>query len=86
MSLNSKGKIYHSSDQVHEESSILKGLYDAQGFIVRSIMNANDDQKLQLETEASHANLGCLEVVIVFLHLHELEELPLDPCQKLKAT
>lgn len=49
-------------------------------------MNANDDQKLQLETEASHANLGCSEVVIVFLHLHELEELPLDPCQKLKAT
>nr|BAD01445.1 hypothetical protein [Oryza sativa Japonica Group] len=38
-------------------------------------MNASFDRKLHLETEASHANLGCSEVVIVFLHLHELKEL-----------
>ncbi|KAL6626552.1 hypothetical protein ACP70R_030278 [Stipagrostis hirtigluma subsp. patula] len=52
-----KGKVDQSSDQADEESNILKSLFDAQGIHSAinhdAIMNANDDQKLRLEAEAS---------------------------------
>ncbi|KAG8046241.1 hypothetical protein GUJ93_ZPchr0008g14197 [Zizania palustris] len=47
----------HNSDQADEESNILKSLFEAQGIHSAinhdAIMNANDDQKLRLEAEAS---------------------------------
>ncbi|XP_062191037.1 DNA excision repair protein CSB [Phragmites australis] len=52
-----KGKVDQNSDQADEESNILKSLFDAQGIHSAinhdAIMNANDDQKLRLEAEAS---------------------------------
>ncbi|CAL4977231.1 unnamed protein product [Urochloa decumbens] len=52
-----KGKVDVNSDQADEESNILKSLFDAQGIHSAinhdAIMNANDDQKVRLEAEAS---------------------------------
>uniref|UniRef100_A0A0A9EUH1 Rad26/CSB-like winged helix DNA-binding domain-containing protein n=1 Tax=Arundo donax TaxID=35708 RepID=A0A0A9EUH1_ARUDO len=52
-----KGTVDQNSDQADEESNILKSLFDAQGIHSAinhdAIMNANDDQKLRLEAEAS---------------------------------
>ncbi|TKW12916.1 hypothetical protein SEVIR_5G066600v4 [Setaria viridis] len=52
-----KGKVDENSDQADEESNILKSLFDAQGIHSAinhdAIMNANDDQKVRLEAEAS---------------------------------
>ncbi|CAL4957581.1 unnamed protein product [Urochloa decumbens] len=52
-----KGKVDANSDQADEESNILKSLFDAQGIHSAinhdAIMNANDDQKVRLEAEAS---------------------------------
>ncbi|TVT98157.1 hypothetical protein EJB05_56533, partial [Eragrostis curvula] len=51
------GSVVQNSDQADEESNILKSLFDAQGIHSAinhdAIMNANDDQKLRLEAEAS---------------------------------
>ncbi|PAN31705.1 hypothetical protein PAHAL_5G438900 [Panicum hallii] len=51
------GKVDENSDQADEESNILKSLFDAQGIHSAinhdAIMNANDDQKVRLEAEAS---------------------------------
>uniref|UniRef100_A0ACD5VN39 Uncharacterized protein n=1 Tax=Avena sativa TaxID=4498 RepID=A0ACD5VN39_AVESA len=52
-----EGKTDLNSDQANEESNILKSLFDAQGIHSAvnhdAIMNANDDEKLRLEAEAS---------------------------------
>ncbi|CAO2185215.1 unnamed protein product [Urochloa humidicola] len=52
-----KGKADANSDQADEESNILKSLFDAQSIHSAinhdAIMNANDDQKVRLEAEAS---------------------------------
>ncbi|WVZ71859.1 hypothetical protein U9M48_020391 [Paspalum notatum var. saurae] len=56
-SCGGKGKVEENSDQADEESNILKSLFDAQGIHSAinhdAIMNANDDQKVRLEAEAS---------------------------------
>ncbi|KAF0901180.1 hypothetical protein E2562_038190 [Oryza meyeriana var. granulata] len=56
-SMHRQGKEDHSSDQADEECNILKSLFDAQGIHSAinhdAIMNANDDQKLRLEAEAT---------------------------------
>ncbi|CAD6232325.1 unnamed protein product [Miscanthus lutarioriparius] len=52
-----EGRVDVNSDQADEESNILKSLFDAQGIHSAinhdAIMNANDDQKVHLEAEAS---------------------------------
>lgn len=56
-SRHGQGKEDHCPDQADEECNILKSLFDAQGIHSAinhdAIMNANDDQKLRLEAEAT---------------------------------